>query len=724
MTVPQPDTSDGRGRRFSLSLSSLYLDPNNFRFIDDADYQSVPDDKLTDAGVQRRTFRFILGDKAQRVSDLVASFTQNGWLDMEPVHVRKIADRKFLVVEGNRRVATLKHLKSRWEDSTGRLGNLDPTIFSAVPCVEYAGKDELHHLVVMGLHHISGKKHWPAINQARLMKRLRDDVGQSPDQICKSLAISKREFNLSLRTLALVDTYRASDYGDQFRSDMFNLFREVLRAPAIRQWLEWDPYEERAKNVVNLERLFSWLSREPELDEEEDGPPGDPAITTGAQIRELAKIIADPNAVKRLEETRSLQEASMSSDLLIKNEIGNALRRTDADVTRLFSLAAQMSPADLDHVTELIRRLEAVAVSRRREPGGRLSERAWRWYTEVPKARFLHLYVHSYRGIGGLHLQELGRINLLVGVNNAGKTSVLEALYLLAHQSDPRALLEVIRRRSHENPELHPGWLVDQFPSPTRIEASFDQRDHNQVSLEISVEEDPEDPVVDRASYLCSLVVDAGYLGRHQRSVTDFFEGPSRRTIVDGEPRWLCPILFQSPFSMSDPKTLTRCNEASIKAGSKARVLSFIRENLDPGVQDIALVDGHNRFLVTHAEMGTADLGAFGEGLQRVFRVGLLFAGARGGVVLIDEFENALHTSMLTSFSRFVQQLAHDFDVQVFLTTHSKEAVDAFLLNDYRTEDVVAYLLGRTDSGVQSWRYDGTTLKRAVEVGDVDIRRL
>ncbi|MDP9010154.1 MAG: AAA family ATPase [Pseudomonadota bacterium] len=31
----------------------------------------------------------------------------------------------------------------------------------------------------------------------------------------------------------------------------------------------------------------------------------------------------------------------------------------------------------------------------------------------------------------------LGRINLLVGKNNSGKTSVLEALYLLAANGDP-----------------------------------------------------------------------------------------------------------------------------------------------------------------------------------------------------------------------------------------------------------------------------------------------
>ncbi|MFX8899261.1 hypothetical protein ABTN01_19165, partial [Acinetobacter baumannii] len=63
------------------------------------------------------------------------------------------------------------------------------------------------------------------------MKRLRDEFQKDPDEICASLGVSKREFNLSLRTLALADAYSESDYGDQFTTEMFNLFREVLKAP-------------------------------------------------------------------------------------------------------------------------------------------------------------------------------------------------------------------------------------------------------------------------------------------------------------------------------------------------------------------------------------------------------------------------------------------------------------------------------------------------------------
>ncbi|MCK4125261.1 AAA family ATPase [Ralstonia pseudosolanacearum] len=726
---------ESKSRRLMLALSSLYLDPNNYRFIDHDDYAKVQDGQITDDEVQRRTRRLILGPNEEKVSDLVASLKQNGWLEVEPIHVRKLGERQYLVVEGNRRVATLKHLQSRWQDSTGTLGKLDSNIFDKVPCILYEERDDFHHLVVMGLHHISGKARWPAVNQARLMERLRNEFKKDPEEICASLGVSKREFNLSLRTLALADAYSASDYGDQFTSDMFNLFREVLKAPSLRNWLEWDNDIEKASNSANMERLFSWLSREPEEeteeeDESENGAKrvlGERVITTGGQIRELAKVIEDPVAVKRLEETRSLQAATLSSDLLVKNEIDGAIERSNQDAARLFELAPKMSSTELDRVENLVARLEAVAVSRKRQPAtATISEQPWKVFTEVPQSHFESINVGKYRALNDISFEKLGRVNLIVGINNAGKTSALEAVYLLANQVDPRGLLELLRRRTRMDLGTTPAFSVTQLPREVALSGHYDKRADNAVSLTMTVKDEPEDTDEDWSSYLRTLVMDATYAGRAQRSVTDFFSGRVRRTRLKGEPRWLASSVFHSPFSLSDPELLTRCYEESIRLKLKERVVEFIRTHIDAGVRDIELANEYRRFLVTHDSFGEAvDLASFGEGVQRVFLTGLLVAGARGGVVLIDEFENALHTGVLLEFTRFVHELASEFECQIFVTTHSKETVDAFLLNGYRIEEVVAYLLKRDDKTTKSVvRFSGDELKRAVELGDVDLRRL
>ena len=51
---------------------------------------------------------------------------------------------------------------------------------------------------------------------------------------------------------------------------------------------------------------------------------------------------------------------------------------------------------------------------------------------------FPELHINSFRGLKDLHLEECGPVNVLVGGNNSGKTSVLEALLLLGAPVDVR----------------------------------------------------------------------------------------------------------------------------------------------------------------------------------------------------------------------------------------------------------------------------------------------
>ena len=364
------------GKRQVVPLSRLYLDPNNFRFVDHPEYRPVPPDHVYDADVQRRTTGFVLGRHQENVRDLIASLKENGWLDIDPILVRKDATR-FLVVEGNRRVATLKYLQRRYDEDAIDLGRLDGAWFSRVPVLLYGDAGERDHMVMMGLHHISGKRRWPAVNRARAMEQLLPQFHNDADAVCRALGVSKREFNLSVRTLALVDAYRKSDYGDQFRSDQYNLFREVLKSEATRDWLGWNHATCTASHGSNLERLFSWMSREAEPEEgEEESHDADgrispePVITTGGHVRELARIIQDPEAVRRLDETRSLQEATLSSDLLVKSEVAGAFGICDRGIRRLNARTADLTPADLDRVDRLVGQLQGIALAHKRQPPG------------------------------------------------------------------------------------------------------------------------------------------------------------------------------------------------------------------------------------------------------------------------------------------------------------------------------------------------------------------
>ena len=583
---------------------------------------------------------------------------------------------------------------------------------------------------MMGFHHISGKRRWPAVNRAIAIKRLQKHFRGDADAVCNALGMSKQEFNLSGRTLALVEAYKESDYGDQFRSGQFNLFREIIQSGPIREWLHWNQQTCEAGNTINLERLFRWMSREVEQEPSDNEEASDlqaafePVLTTVGHIRELAKIIDDPDAVERLDETRSLQEATLSSGLPVKSEIGRAFAMADNGIQKLSNRIGDFEKEDLQHVDQLIGKLQGLALARKRHPLKKNDRLPWDPFNEFTESQFSNLRVERYRGIGRLELKDLKRINLIAGVNNSGKTSLLESVYLLSRQNDENALLDVIRWRGRF--EEHPGdlWLVEQVSTDTRIEGHFDKVPNNATCLEIRRTTDPDEEIWDHSTFLAKLILNSSYGGHTQHTNVVFYSNLPRRVNYSGR-HWLCRSVFSSPFWISRTDALPDANKAALEVDTKMKVIKFIRKHIDDRIDNIELVDKFNRFKVSHSAFNFApDLATFGDGMRRIFEICLLLAGVRGGVLLIDEFENAIHRDLLVPFTRLVLELARDLKVQVFLTTHSKEALDAFIENGFPTDDIAAFAIRSTDGDVVAQRFDGGELLRLHRALDLDLRGL
>ena len=57
------------------------------------------------------------------------------------------------------------------------------------------------------------------------------------------------------------------------------------------------------------------------------------------------------------------------------------------------------------------------------------------------------LTIQNYRYFKDFQIEDLARVNLIVGMNNSGKTSLLEAVYLLVNQKEPLHLVDLLERR-------------------------------------------------------------------------------------------------------------------------------------------------------------------------------------------------------------------------------------------------------------------------------------
>ena len=708
----------------AVKLDDLFLDPNNYRLIHEKEQANVPDEKIMDKQIVQRTFRLLVGERNQHIQDLIDSFRTNGWLPVDQIQVQPLAGTNaYVVVEGNRRVAALKYLQSEFEAKSIDLGKLDPQVFQAVPVVLYTDADKAHYLTLMALKHISGNKKWGEWNQANLLEKLAREHKQKEDVICKSIGITKHELRRSLRALAFMRQYRDSDYGDNFQEAQFPIFREVVRAQDLKEWLGWDEEKHLATNTKNRMLFFSWLSREIADDDSEEGQMlggaelREPALTRRDDIRVLNDIIKDQRALDYLEKSRDLNGAYRKSNVVFQHRKDDAMNSLAADIAVLkeFSLEKKYLP-NLEQATN---HLQAI-VGRTRGSVLAGVEQSQVYHDQIA-AHFSAIDIVAWRKLHGLSLQKLARINLIAGGNNSGKTSLLEAIYLLTRQNDVAGVLETVRRRAKLSFEqMQPAWLKDQLPNDATITGNFDGK-ASMVGIQTKLEGDAS---IDRTRFLATIEIATSFGENRQESVTHLFRDGERQMTAEGV-KLLCPCVLSSPFFLNEPQHHTYYYSRSVESKVLNQIIiKFLKENILPTLKDIRLVDESQRFLVDDESFKSAmDLTNYGEGLQRIFFMSLVFAAANNGVVLIDEFENAVHADLLPEFSKLVLELAKKFNVQVFLTSHSKEAIDAFSKNQKDAKDFSYHALVQREGKIVALNYDGETFAKLKSLANIDLRR-
>jgi AAA domain, putative AbiEii toxin, Type IV TA system len=728
-----------------VRLAQLLLDPNNFRFRDQDRWDELDEADLGQPAAQRKAHSLICGQNQDGISDLVGSLRANGWLSVDQVLVRPYDDDLFVVVEGNRRIAALRHLEQEYGDRGEPLGALSPNVFEEVPVVVQSRANRVEHLVHMGLVHITGKQQWSQYAQSLAIRELREHHNLSEREVTDRLSVSLQEVRLTTRALVLCDAYRQSDWGDQFNNERYTLLRETARNRALRDWLDWDDDELTAGNERHLQRIFMLMSTIEEvadspIEDDDDDPiviEREPALRTRDHVRRLGKLVAagDSRAQENLERSRDLNAAEQSSDALGRDRVRNAVALIDDQANQLFAHLAFVDNVHAGQLRKAVQKLSGLwvasgrpvdelvaAIGAAQPPSDGALETMPTAPPDFPPGddRMLRsIFIRRYRGIVDMDLSGLRRINILAGLNAAGKTTILEAVRLLVSQAEPSALLDLLRRRARMwAPDME--WIAENIPH-AHIEGSSVSPTSVEVSSNVEHALETTHP-----GYLRTIVIDASFGGSRQESTSHIYaKSPGRTTTRTGRLQ-IGPVVHSSPFSGQDPSILARLHDDAVACGLDREVVSLLRENFDANIEDVKLVAGPPpRFRVSRKASPPPDgmdIAMYGDGLQRIFHIGLLFAHASQGFVLIDELENGIHVGLLPSLARMVHSFAERFKAQVFVATHSKECIDAFVGLDRVAEDVRGFSLGFEDSRRFAVGVDGEELARLVQLIDADLR--
>ena len=321
------------------------------------------------------------------------------------------------------------------------------------------------------------------------------------------------------------------------------------------------------------------------------------------------------------------------------------------------------------------------------------------------------LSIQNFRGISDLTIERLGRVNLITGKNNTGKSSVLEALRIFTQNAAPRIIHSILRYREedvrgttdeersidsdglfqisalfHGFPDLLESHEKIAFSTSGGTSPSWLRMHVDWVTVERGPEGTrfipaPQHTFFEEQSGIAALVVETEEEQRFYR-LEDFslYPRPSRMA-RPSEARMPCVLV--SSYSAEGTSALGTMWDKVVLTPLEEEVVKALHI-IDPEISAASMVgdEGSRRPRKAIVRTGRLDrpvpLRSFGDGLNRLFVIILSLVNASGGLLLVDEFENGLHHTVQLDAWRMIFRLAQDLDIQVFATSHSDDAVKAF----------------------------------------------
>lgn len=356
---------------------------------------------------------------------------------------------------------------------------------------------------------------------------------------------------------------------------------------------------------------------------------------------------------------------------------------------------------------------------------------------------FKNLEINNFRGIKHLSIDEFSRVNVFLGQNNSGKSSVLEAIHMLTGMANPDTPQNLNRIRSRNFYTVFKDifYLFHNMDIKTPPEIYSQQVDGDErwLRLNMAYVFDEQSlstqanglngalPMSETKTFMNTLEMQFGIRSKgetktYQSSITVRPDGmvSSKKMNENYLEKYQTAYLTADLWGINLAATLSELFKRKQKDVVLKRLVHFDNRITDIDIlQDDVYVDFENMTEKLPLRMA-------GDGMRRYLNIVAASANPMNNIILIDEIDNGLHYSAYKKLWEAIFALATDTNKQVFVTTHSKETLYRLneMLEDHSEyQDALRlYTIENTKlKGHQAYKYTHEGLAEACN-NDIEIR--
>lgn len=353
------------------------------------------------------------------------------------------------------------------------------------------------------------------------------------------------------------------------------------------------------------------------------------------------------------------------------------------------------------------------------------------------------LLIKQYRGLINLELKDLNKVNIFVGPNNCGKTSVLEAISLGIpfNINNSKNLLDVLISRYHG---VNFDAFKSIFPLKTKIKdgisicLTLNEAKEELIGTLITSEENIGIDKLGRSNSKFSLDFTYTYvkdIKNNNEKKQDLLrlelkENGNMYSVDwkkqrDNQIETVIPYNYLS-FSRFDIAERLLENVDILLGKNQRKDLIEALRIFDDSIENFEVI-GKERMIKLFSTKFDRPLSLYdyGNGMYKAFFIITAALLSRNGVLLVDEIEAGIHTGALSNFISKLLSVCKLNDVQLFMTTHSLEAIDTILYDcqkDDYIKDIAIYHIKNTEEKTIAKRYSGERLIRLRDNVGFDVR--
>jgi len=276
-----------------------------------------------------------------------------------------------------------------------------------------------------------------------------------------------------------------------------------------------------------------------------------------------------------------------------------------------------------------------------------------------------NLEIKQFRGFEHIKFENLGRANLIMGGNNTGKTSILEAVALMHANSQELSTLPGIFRtlpaKKMSGDEFFWKYLVKGDNISDFLLSDGFHVFNGEVVKGITrlVKSDIEEQIPE-------VVVSLQPNGEMRINKSTHKSGLAILSTKQED-----PTVVSELYSRIAP----------LNPANELRIEDLLRNSIEPRLRQLRYAPQEDsKTHLVHVGLGEGKMLPFtqmGQAFARTLQVYCEIFAQRPKILLIDEIENGLYYEGMKDYWKGLMAVLEDQDVQLFATTHSRECMEA-----------------------------------------------